>query len=850
MVLLGEDIGTLGGVFRVTDGLQRDFGADRVMDTPLAEAGIMGVAVGLAYRGYRPVVEIQFDGFVYPAVDQLVTQVARIHYRTGGAVRMPITVRIPYGGGIGAVEHHSESPEAYFAHTPGLRVVTCASPQDAHTMIRQAIACDDPVVFFEPKRRYWVKGEVDESIDDVPLLDRARVVVEGTDVTLATYGPLVITARDAALAAQDDGLSVEVVDLRSLSPLDLDTLEASVRKTGRLVVTHEAQAQRRARCGDRREHHRPLLRRPQGGAGARHRVRHPVPGREGRGALPARPRPDARRRRPRDGQTALPDRMEGVMTTIQTVTLPDLGEGLTESDLVEWTVAVGDTVELNQVVAEVETAKALVQLPSPYAGVVAELLVEPGATVPVGTALLTIAVEEPADGRRRRADAAPDGAGRRADAAGEPAAPERTAVLVGYGPLVEGSSRPRRRSRSADWAAAHAVADEVGLALAGGRIGPKVLPPVRKLAHDLGVDLNKMEGSGKDGMITREDVLRAVSGVGRLPGGTAARRVVRRAPARPSPRARRRRVPTPQPTPSPAREVRTPIAGVRKQTAAAMVASAFTAPHASTSLTVDVTPTLELLEAFTADRALEGHRITILTLVAKAVTIALGRNPSLNAHWDEAAGEIVQFGYVNLGIAAATPRGLLVPSIKDADRLRLPELADAIGAPDRGRAGGDDDARGPGRRDDHDHEHRGVRRRHGTPILVPGQAAILAMGAIRRRPWEFQDQIALRSVMTLSVSFDHRLVDGAEAARFLADVGAILARPGLGAEHGVTARLLRPVRPSAISSSSARVRADVTARALCGVELSSPNVAWARRRSSARSVDGLSRASTSTHRSM
>lgn len=243
VVLLGEDIGKLGGVFRVTDGLQRDFGADRVMDTPLAEAGIMGVAVGLAYRGYRPVVEIQFDGFVYPAFDQIVAQVSRLHYRTRGAIRMPITVRIPYGGGIGAVEHHSESPEAYFAHTPGLRVVTCANPQDAHTMIRQAIACDDPVVFFEPKRRYWVKGEVEESAESADGLpfDRARVVVEGTDVTIATYGPLVLMARDAALAAQDDGLSVEVIDLRSLSPLDLDTVEASVRKTGRLVVTHEAQ---------------------------------------------------------------------------------------------------------------------------------------------------------------------------------------------------------------------------------------------------------------------------------------------------------------------------------------------------------------------------------------------------------------------------------------------------------------------------------------------------------------------------------------------------------------------------------------------------------------------------------
>ncbi|MDT0167224.1 alpha-ketoacid dehydrogenase subunit beta [Actinotalea sp. AC32] len=241
VLLMGEDIGRLGGVFRVTDGLQRDFGTDRVMDTPLAEAGIMGTAVGLAYRGFRPVVEIQFDGFVYPAFDQLVAQVAKLRSRTRGAVAMPITVRIPYGGGIGAVEHHSESPEAYFAHTAGLRVVTCATPQDAHTMVRQAVACDDPVVLLEPKRRYWVKGEVVEDPEDVLPLDRARVVVPGTDVTLVAYGPLVATAIDAAAAAADDGVSVEVVDLRSLAPLDLDTVEASVRRTGRLVVTHEAQ---------------------------------------------------------------------------------------------------------------------------------------------------------------------------------------------------------------------------------------------------------------------------------------------------------------------------------------------------------------------------------------------------------------------------------------------------------------------------------------------------------------------------------------------------------------------------------------------------------------------------------
>ncbi|WP_026821203.1 alpha-ketoacid dehydrogenase subunit beta [Arthrobacter castelli] len=241
VLLMGEDIGTLGGVFRVTDGLQKDFGAHRVMDTPLAEAGIIGTAVGLAYRGYRPVCEIQFDGFIYPGFDQIITQVAKLHYRTGGAVKMPLTIRVPFGGGIGAVEHHSESPEAYFAHTAGLRVVSCSNPQDAHTMIRQAVACDDPVMFFEPKRRYWTKGEVDEEITgQTPSIDSAAIVAAGDDVTLVTYGPLVATARDAAIAASDEGVSVEVIDLRSLSPIDFATVEASVRKTGRLVVTHEA----------------------------------------------------------------------------------------------------------------------------------------------------------------------------------------------------------------------------------------------------------------------------------------------------------------------------------------------------------------------------------------------------------------------------------------------------------------------------------------------------------------------------------------------------------------------------------------------------------------------------------
>jgi pyruvate dehydrogenase E1 component beta subunit len=242
VLVMGEDVGKLGGVFRVTDRLQKDFGEHRVIDTPLAESGIIGTAFGLALRGYRPVCEIQFDGFVYPAFDQIVSQVAKIHYRTAGRVRAPLTIRIPFGGGIGSVEHHSESPEAYFAHTAGLRVVSPSTPADAYTMIRQAVRLDDPVIFFEPKRRYWDRAEIDLDTDlsEAAPLDRARIAVAGTDATVVAYGTTTATALAAAEIAATEGRSVEVIDLRSLSPIDFDAIEASVRKTGRLVVVHEA----------------------------------------------------------------------------------------------------------------------------------------------------------------------------------------------------------------------------------------------------------------------------------------------------------------------------------------------------------------------------------------------------------------------------------------------------------------------------------------------------------------------------------------------------------------------------------------------------------------------------------
>jgi 2-oxoisovalerate dehydrogenase E1 component beta subunit len=239
VVIAGEDVGKLGGVFRVTEGLQKDFGDHRVIDSPLAESGIIGTAIGMALRGYRPICEIQFDGFVYPAFDQIVSQVARLHFRSRGLLKVPMVIRIPFGGGIGAVEHHSESPEAYFAHTVGLKVVACSNPVDAYWMIQQAVASDDPIVFFEPKRRYHEKAEVDESATPVPL-HAARVVRTGSELTLIAYGPMVRTCLDAAEAAAQEGRDLEVIDLRSLSPLDMGVVAASVQKTGRAVTVHEA----------------------------------------------------------------------------------------------------------------------------------------------------------------------------------------------------------------------------------------------------------------------------------------------------------------------------------------------------------------------------------------------------------------------------------------------------------------------------------------------------------------------------------------------------------------------------------------------------------------------------------
>ncbi len=239
VLMFGEDVGRLGGVFRVTDGLQERFGDKRCFDTPLAESGIVGTAIGLAMYGWRPIAEMQFDGFSYPAFEQIVSHLAKMPNRSRGTVKLPVTIRIPYGGGIGAVEHHSESPEAYWAHTAGLKVMTPGTPEDGYSLMRAAIASDDPVIFLEPKRRYWMKSDAELPVETEPP-HQAVVRRAGSDVTLVAYGPMVRTALDAAEAAEDEGWSVEVLDLRSLAPLDTAALVESLQRTGRVIVIHEA----------------------------------------------------------------------------------------------------------------------------------------------------------------------------------------------------------------------------------------------------------------------------------------------------------------------------------------------------------------------------------------------------------------------------------------------------------------------------------------------------------------------------------------------------------------------------------------------------------------------------------
>ncbi|MGO2521424.1 MAG: dihydrolipoamide acetyltransferase family protein [Microbacterium sp.] len=454
---------------------------------------------------------------------------------------------------------------------------------------------------------------------------------------------------------------------------------------------------------------------------------------------------------------------------IEQFRLPDLGEGLAEADIVQWLVAPGDTVTLNQTLAEVETAKAVVELPSPFDGIVSNLHAEAGATVAVGAPLIDFDVEG-----AESADTAPVAEAPAEDAAEEKSPPN----LVGYGAAPSAGGRPARRARRtgrsapvADTAvleaAPHDVLPEVPATTQAGE-RPRSTPPVRAYAKRLGVDIVLVAAEVGDRVITRADVEAYAERVGGLSDAPAMATVPTSAPTVPV---------TAMATPG-ERETRIPIRGVRKHTAAAMVQSAFTAPHVTTFHTVDVTATMDLIENLRADRSLSEHRIGPLVIVAKAVCLALSRTPGLNSRWDEAAGEIVQPHYVDLGIAAATERGLIVPSIRDADQMTVPELADAVSAlTATARTGKTSPAELAG--GTFSITNIGVFGIDaGTPILPPGQSGILAVGAVRRQPWEYRGEIALRQMMTLSLSFDHRIVDGAEGARFVKDVADILEEPG------------------------------------------------------------------------
>jgi 2-oxoisovalerate dehydrogenase E2 component (dihydrolipoyl transacylase) len=419
--------------------------------------------------------------------------------------------------------------------------------------------------------------------------------------------------------------------------------------------------------------------------------------------------------------------------------LPDVGEGLTEAEIVRWLVEAGDDVALNQVIVEIESAKSLVELPSPFAGVVQRLHHPEGAVIPVGAPLITVgsaaagAVETATDGAT--VETATDGARVETDTETETDDEPRPSVLVGYGPT---SSAVARRPRRPGW-----LPPSTGRAPRLGRTG-YAKPPVRKLAKDLGVELDGLRGSGPDGEVTRNDVR-----------GSAGRGGADAAP----------------------REVRIPLRGVRRSTAAAMVASAFTAPHASVWTAVDVTRGLRLLRDLADEREWRGVRLTPLLLVARAAVLAMARHPELNASWDDAAGEIVRYRDVDLGVAVATERGLLVPHLRAAQTRGLADLARDLGelvtTAREGRATPEQSARGSLTL-----TNVGVFGVDGgLPILNPGEASILCMGQIQRQPWAHRGRVRLRDVMTLTLSFDHRLVDGELGARYLADVAALLHRP-------------------------------------------------------------------------
>ena len=582
VLVFGEDVATLGGVFRVTEGLNAAFGPQRCFDTPLAESAVIGIAVGLALRGFVPVPEIQFDGFSYPAFDQVVSHLAKYRTRTRGQVNMPVTVRIPSFGGIGAVEHHSESTESYWAHTAGLKVVVPSTPSDAYWLLRHSIACPDPVMFLEPKRRYWGR----EVVDTTRPGPRNRAGDGASCRDRRHRADLRRTGRHRTVGR---GNSCAATWLEPRGHRSAITGPTGLRHGGRVDPPDRAvrgaargAAKPWLRSGAGGPHSRGDVLRTRGTGVARLRIRHPVSTRPTGETVAARAGPAAGLRRAHAGATVNPGPADD---RVKVFVVPDLGEGLEEVTLTCWRVDVGDDVELNQPLCSVETAKAEVEIPSPYAGRIVEIRGVEGDVLAVGSLLARI-------------DSTPATNGELST---------RKPVLVGYG-ADDGLDTSRRR--------------------------PKAKPSVRKLAADLLVDLNDVP-PGDDGLISRDAVL-AAAGVGAERPGVSYDVL--------------------------------PVRGVHAHMAERMTLSRSNIPDAHASVNVDCTALIRLRDRLSALVGGDEEVISPFVLTLRLLVIALTHNKILNSTWVDGpdGAQVHSHHAVHLGFAVATPRGLLVPVVANA----------------------------------------------------------------------------------------------------------------------------------------------------------------------------------------
>ena len=764
VVIFGQDVGYFGGVFRCTEGLQKKYGKSRVFDAPISEGGIVGAAVGMGAYGLRPVPEIQFADYFYPASDQIVSEAARLRYRSAGEFTAPITIRMPCGGGIYGGQTHSQSPEALFTQVCGLRTVMPSNPYDAKGLLIASIENDDPVIFLEPKRLYngpfdghhenpvvpWSQhalGEVPEGYYTVPL-ESASVFRAGSQLTVLAYGTMVFVAE---AAARETGIDAEIIDLRSLWPLDLDTILASVKKTRRCVVVHEATRT----CGFGAEllslvqehcfyHLEAPIERVTGWdtpyPHAQEWLYFPGPARVGAAFLA------------RDG---------GMMGTY-IIKTPDIGEGIAEVELVAWHVREGDNVVADQLLADVMTDKATVEIPSPVAGRVLTLGGSIGQAVAVGSELIRLEVEGEGN---LKAGAAP--AAVTAGPAGQPAQPAKLPAA----PLLPTFAVPPppnagERVRQVVGAAAAAAADSTTGSAAE---RPIASPAVRRRAWELGIPLEQVHATGPAGRIVQADLdahARAHPGLA-LP-----------APASGTPHASAVAVPVRVNTFGELNSTEAiPVIGLRRKIAMKMQDAKRRIPHFSYVEEIDVTELEALRQTLNARWDGQRPRLTLLPLLVRAMVLALREFPQVNARFDDEVGVVTRYGAVHLGIATQTGNGLMVPVLRHAEALDLWACASEIArVADAARAG------------------KATREElsgstitltslgalggiANTPIINHPEVAIVGVNRMVERPVVRRGAIVVRQMMNLSSSFDHRVVDGMHAAQFVQAIRSFLEAP-------------------------------------------------------------------------